>query len=1457
MADILRNARAAAGVLSDDRLQGLSEIIQNADDCGATKVAFYQIADALIAVHDGRPLTLRDVHALAAPWLTTKRDDATATGRFGIGLSTLHTLAETFQLHSGAYHLMLGDPTLRTVEGAPVPEGLAGTGDTAIYVPLKLGSLAAGELLRWCADWDDASLLFLDSVRQVSFTAGTTSRTLQLQRGMTTVRLARWDGADREVTRSPMTAPDGRSWLRYDAVLDSPAGLARAHKTTHATTPVSVALPLAEARGGYLASGLPVTHTPLPMCANAQFDPVASRRDLVDNPWNRALAHMVAMLWQFAVADVFAEHPAEGWALIPVEKTRQGASGLGTRLQDLIAGETSAALGNEVRLPVTGVMTRLSQLAYEEEALEGLLTAEESAELAGLGAALPVGCRDTVGRWRAVLERWRQLETGVPAPVTVEQALPLVERPQRGVHSCIALVAAVLNAGLAYRLRALRCIVTSGGEHVAPPSVSSATVLVRDVSGLVAVLGTGVQLHAAYFADSHAPSTVRAWLRNSGVLAEEAADDTLLRALARAGRDGVRLPRALTDDQLRHLRDALEQISPQEREHLGAGIGRAILLDAFRFDAQGKKVRVATVPAETYQPTAIDREQDSFAVAAGAAPNLRWLAPRYASALRSPLGRAGLGPQRLLRLLGAETVPRIAPHPRLERRFEDARLGVARDGIGSPTDRREALRDLGATYSLDDLHSPDLQEVIEDIARDADPSSRRRRARALLGVLGRAWPTLGEQAQVPAAHDYYVWQVKGSVRAWWVWQAASVAWLDDIAGTPRRAADSRLRTPATLAVYGSDADGYLHPDIASARTEVLTTLGVSGEPGTRQLVDRLRQLRDAPPQGVDLNTETAVVYQTLAGRVGRSDHSSHDVTPQRLKHLFGAGDGLIWTRAAWHRPTSVFRGAPVFGAYRPSVPQVPGSDPLWKALGVRAPDLDDCVAVLQEVAKQRKGSVDQAVLLDVLRLMERICADSGADPRQLRRLRRAPVLTTHGWLRQRPLYAVEDSAVATGIGSALPVWTPGGEVSQFPHLIKVFQLHAVGREHVAVVPPGMAWVDERTTELARAGVRLLREDLARNDPALHAALTVPWAALEDLKVSVVPELKVSVSGLPDGIVREVPVNARLDSTSCALLVRAPELAEGVDGGQALAALFDANRRTLAQAWLAATEAARRGRHASDLRLANEVSAAQGAVAAAAIYGRLASVQEQAAERRSRRRVHPSSGGGTSASRVPEASPDGQPSLAAPGEAETFRRRLVDPATLVVVDPNGTIVAGSGAAPSPSSGRSRGVQLRDPQPAAPPVARTPGRAYTDLEKESLGIELVRRVLGSDSTELLDLRAQHGVGADAVDELKQYYELKVSAGAEPDQIVLEDSEIRRAMSTQNFFLVVVSGLEGERATPQVRIIVDPLSQLRMSTSSQVRFSGVRQSQSLVFKLRPRNDEARGADADAGADDGRRNV
>ncbi|MDE2718475.1 MAG: hypothetical protein OXI33_15900 [Chloroflexota bacterium] len=119
---------------------------------------------------------------------------------------------------------------------------------------------------------------------------------------------------------------------------------------------------------------------------------------------------------------------------------------------------------------------------------------------------------------------------------------------------------------------------------------------------------------------------------------------------------------------------------------------------------------------------------------------------------------------------------------------------------------------------------------------------------------------------------------------------------------------------------------------------------------------------------------------------------------------------------------------------------------------------------------------------------------------------------------------------------------------------------------------------------------------------------------------------------------------------------------------------------------------------------------------------------------------------------------------------------------------------------------------------------------------MGKELLEKLLSSDHEEIVDLRNQRGVGADAMDELRRFYELKVSAGSEPDSVRLTNSEVKRALSTPDFFLVVVSGIEGVDARPTVRVIVEPLKQLRPTDSGAITLSGVRAATSLTYEFAP---------------------
>ncbi|MFI1886376.1 sacsin N-terminal ATP-binding-like domain-containing protein [Streptomyces jumonjinensis] len=109
MQDSVTGARRGAKRLSTDRLQGLSEVVQNAEDLGATEVRVLVRDKTLLIAHNGRPVQLTDVIPLSMPWVTSKTEDAEATGRFGIGLMTLFTFSQSIEVFSGYYRLRIAE----------------------------------------------------------------------------------------------------------------------------------------------------------------------------------------------------------------------------------------------------------------------------------------------------------------------------------------------------------------------------------------------------------------------------------------------------------------------------------------------------------------------------------------------------------------------------------------------------------------------------------------------------------------------------------------------------------------------------------------------------------------------------------------------------------------------------------------------------------------------------------------------------------------------------------------------------------------------------------------------------------------------------------------------------------------------------------------------------------------------------------------------------------------------------------------------------------------------------------------------------------------------------------------------------------------------------------------------------------------------------------------------------
>ena len=1451
--DALDGARAGAQTLSGDRLQGLAEIIQNADDTGASYVQFQVSGGHLLALHDGHDVTLSDVLALATPWLSNKTDNDVATGRFGIGLMTLRALSDVLEVHSGPYHIRLGDPSIAPIGAADLPVDLAESGATALCLPVRSGRLDTDDIAAWLGCWDDSALLFLRNVRYVTVVAPGSGpvRTLHLEWQDDKSASCRVAGDELTVRRRHATAPDGRRWLVHATEAVRPLDVGRVRKAAGTTVPLGLALPLQPGDHGVVCAGLPIVDTVAPLRVNAQFDPLTSRTGLAPTPWNSALLPLLADLWVEVVEDLLAERPDAAWGVIPLPNDKDAEDApqsVVVQLESLLLDRARTELATRAALVAGDTVVPVAELAVEDEALEGVIGAAEVARLAGLVTSFPASARDGAGRWRQVLDDWRDGGAPLPNPVTVETALELLDDPGRSAEATIRLTAVALHEGLAARLAVLPCVSTSEGRRIVPPTADSVQALMVQRSHLAEQLGMGVSLAPEHLAETEAATTVLAWLRDIGAVIDNAGNEEVVRRLAAAGRAGDRLAEPLTDEQLRVLRDAFEKLPPIERAALGRDVGQAILIAAFRYTLRGQVEGLNATPSNVYLSRAIDREQESFAVAAGKTPGLLWSANRYADQLRSSQGRVGgLGPRKFLGLLGAERAPRVVPHSGLERRYRsDSRWGLSAEVAGSPPQRGRALLSLGASYTLDDLDSPDLRAVVDNIASERKATRRRERANALLGALGRAWDRLADQADVDAAQTDYAWRVRGSAKAFWLWSVGASAWLDDTDGVPQAPLDLRLRTAGTVSVHGADAPGYLRPEFDAAnRREILAALGVSGEPTTRDLVKRLRELRDLSPVPDTVATDAALVYQALADRMASRVVIPGDLNERELRTAFADGNGLVYTNLGWRVPTEVLRGDPIFRRRYAFVPQVPRGEPLWRTLLIRQPSVDDCLRVIGEVARNRRAPEgdDVLVLLETLRLLaERIAAMPKASRRLTRRLTGIALWTTRGWTKERPVYAVDDPALIRGLGAEVPVWEPGGDVAQFESLLAPLRISRLGSEATTVVDPDGAIPDEDATGLFSAAVSLLQEDLARNEPATARALTLGWDRLRDVEVHIGGDLRVRVDGLIGRPPVEIDIGTKLDVSSSVLFLRNGRLLRQPEaGGRAVAGLFDgADRRHLAQAWLAACVAADEGRTAQRLRLAEEEAAEEQARREQEMAERTAALGEEIASAqrgRSRRQPGRTSAAGSSSGAI---SAGEQPPPVPPAQ---FRPRvLVDPATLVVLNPEGRTGSGSSGRSGTKSRRRASGALPEPnRNAGAPRRSTGAPSFALLDKETVGLALARIVLAGDDDEIADLRAQHGVGADAVDSLDHFFELKVHLGDEPDVIRLEESQIRRALSTPNFFLVVVSNVEGAEARPKVRIIVDPVHQLTMTQSSAMSFAGVRGAEhSLVYDLGPVPDD-----------------
>ncbi len=478
--DVLEGAQMTAEQLNVESFHGLIEIVQNADDQRAAevRVAIRRSGkhDRLLAVHDGERVHLHHVLAMTLAFVSTKREDPRAKGRFGIGLKTLGRVGDRLTVHCAPYDFMIEGNRVRAAQRARTIPGFYNASSTETLLDLRLREdFDADEFRRWFASLGSETLIFLDTVRSLRLVAIERRRSL-IHHRLTEVStdILALPGTKEPCRRTILRAPrSSRSWHRYEIERKMPRSLHRRYKARQDTTPIAVAVP-AQTDPGEIYAGLPLgVATHLPISVNAQFDIDVGRSGIQHEPLNAWLFQRLAELTAAVALDRLASDPAAAWRAIPLaaEQVFDADAWVADRLAGLVEAVQSR-VRRGFRICVAGEERRLKDLAYEAEALDGLLTQAEIAGLRPRQTLLPRGARDRESRWRAVLA-----EIGGAAMVNVEESLRLLDREdddlgQHDVRWFIKLGRAAIEADLGDTLWDLRSVVTVSGKRIVPPLAS-------------------------------------------------------------------------------------------------------------------------------------------------------------------------------------------------------------------------------------------------------------------------------------------------------------------------------------------------------------------------------------------------------------------------------------------------------------------------------------------------------------------------------------------------------------------------------------------------------------------------------------------------------------------------------------------------------------------------------------------------------------------------------------------------------------------------------------------------------------------------------------------------------------------------------------------------------------------------------------------------------------------------
>jgi hypothetical protein len=158
-----------------DKAHFVYELLQNAEDAGATEITFTLTPDRLVCEHNGRAFTLADVTSITGLHDSTKATAQDKIGKFGVGFKSVFVYTQAPSIRSGDFAFRI----VQLILPEPIAPDRALNGRTRFEFPFdnpkKPPEEAYAEIASGLNELDEKTLLFLSNLQSVTWRMGAQS----------------------------------------------------------------------------------------------------------------------------------------------------------------------------------------------------------------------------------------------------------------------------------------------------------------------------------------------------------------------------------------------------------------------------------------------------------------------------------------------------------------------------------------------------------------------------------------------------------------------------------------------------------------------------------------------------------------------------------------------------------------------------------------------------------------------------------------------------------------------------------------------------------------------------------------------------------------------------------------------------------------------------------------------------------------------------------------------------------------------------------------------------------------------------------------------------------------------------------------------------------------------------------------------------------------------------------